>query len=96
MKYYLYRGDELLGTITHDEDDFPWHLGEFEAAEAFSGVRPLFQKERQFHKQGARDEWEKTRKEIDGPGIRLEPVGGGKTIDKILICIEENSVWWKC
>ena len=40
--FKLYRGKELLGIITHTDNDFPWYWGTFEPTEHFLTVKSLF------------------------------------------------------
>jgi hypothetical protein len=97
--YQLFRGTELLGTIEHTTDDFPWHAGTFKPAPAFVASQELFARELALLDGVGTEEgvaaWEAVRAEITSPGIRLVENGGGRSFKQPLIHICESEVWWR-
>ncbi len=93
--YRVYRGDQLLGTLSRVDGDMPWHHGTFEPTAAFESVRPLFDRERAILDADRMDEWEIAWDEIAAPGLRLEPVNGGEVIDEFLLHIDGAIAWWR-
>jgi hypothetical protein len=81
--YHLYRGEQLLGTLTRTDGDMPWELGTFEPALAFEELRPLFDRELALLNADRMDEWEAAWGEIAALGLRLEPVAAGAAIDEL-------------
>ena len=94
--YRLYRGDQLLGAITHTDNDMPWHNGTFDPSPAFEEVRPLFELELALLNADRMDEWEEAWSDVAALGLRLEPVATGADIDEFLRHIEGSRVWWLC
>lgn len=96
--YRLIRGATVLGTVTHNpaQSDFPWHGGIFEPAPEFDVVRSLFEDELQLLDADRIEEWEIAWAQIEKPGLRLEPVGGGEPITELLIHIDGAKTWWRC
>lgn len=95
MKYDLYRGNVVLGTIDHTTDDFPFHHGVFEPTPEYAAVRELFEKEHQLLEAGRMEEWQKVRDKLDEPVLILKPVGAGKEVKKPLLHIDGVKAWWR-
>ena len=97
-KFFLFRGDDLLGVVTQTYDDFPWHHGSFEPSPEFYAVKELFDKERTMLERTEFDvdHWENVWEEIIRPGLRLVPVDSGNSIDELLILIDGTETWWRC
>ena len=93
--YYLYRGEWLLGALTHTDDDFPWHNGTFEPAPEFEEVRPLFERELALLNADRMDEWEAAWGAIASLGLRLVPASAGADIDEFLLHIDGAQAWWR-
>jgi hypothetical protein len=93
--YRLYRGDELLGTITHTDDDFPWHNGTFDPTPEFEELRPLFEQELALLNSGKMDEWEMAWGAITAHGLRLVSRSPGADIDDFLLHIDGEQAWWR-
>jgi hypothetical protein len=94
--YQLFRGDVLLGTIDHSEDDFPWHVGTIDPSPAFEAVEALFAREAELLAQSSESrEWRIARDEIDAPGLRLVGLGGRTLAANPLLHIREQRVWWR-
>ena len=93
--YRLYRGDVLLGTLTHTGDDFPWHDGTFDPAPVFEEVRPLFDRELALLNADRMDEWETAWGAIAALGLRLEPMAAGSDVNEFLLHIEGQRAWWR-
>lgn len=68
-RYLFYRGETLLGTMVHTEDDQPFHIGYIEPSTGFSEVAVLFKKMAAFSQQ--EDELAELRDEIARPGLRM-------------------------
>jgi hypothetical protein len=95
-RYELFRGDALLGTIDHTEDDFPWHVGTIDPAPAFEEVKALFEREAELLSRSSESgEWRAARNAIDGPGLRLVGVGDRTVAVNPLLHIREQRVWWR-
>ena len=94
-QWKLYRGNVLLGIITHTDDDFPWHNGTFKATEAFSEVKDLFEQELILLEERSYDEWERLYDELSKPGIRLVSMDDNSVIDELLIHVQGDDVWWR-
>jgi hypothetical protein len=97
VKYYLYRGKKLLGTITHTSDDFPWHQGVFEPEPCFDEVKHLFNQELKLleNDELTDGKWDAVWTEITRPGLKLIPISGGKDIEKFLLHIDGEETWWR-
>lgn len=93
--YRLYCGDELLGALTHTDDDFPWHNGTFEPTPEFEEVRPLFERELALLNADRMDEWESAWESIAALGLRLVPARAGADIDEFLLHIDGSQAWWR-
>jgi hypothetical protein len=95
-RYELYRGETLLGIVTPTEADFPWHYGRFESSDGFNAVADLFSQELQLLKvSGETKEWDLFYDKVTTGGLRLEPIGGGKSLLHPLIHIDDQKVWWR-
>ena len=95
-KLHLYRGDKMLGTVTHTTDDFPWHWGTFGPSQNFLEVKHLFDKELSLVESGELDDkWEEIWSEINTPELHLVSVSGEKEITNFLIHINGNETWWR-
>jgi hypothetical protein len=93
--YRVYRGDVLLGTLTHTGGDMPWWHGIFEPAAGFEAVRPLFDRVRRLMEADRMDEWGIAWDEL-ARGLRLEPLDGRAPITEFLLFIEadgRHAVW---
>jgi hypothetical protein len=93
--YRVYRGDELLGTLTRTDGDMPWHEGTFHPTAAFAGVAALFDRERELLDADCIDECNAIWEEIVAPGIWLEPLDGREMITECLLHIEGRRAWWQ-
>lgn len=96
-KYFLYRGEKILGTITHTADDFPWHQGVFEPEPCFDEVKHLFDLELKLleNEELGNGKWEAAWAEITGPGLELVPISDGYKFKRLLIHIDGNETWWR-
>jgi hypothetical protein len=93
--FRLYRGSELIGTLTRTDDDMPWHNGTFKPAAGFRVVRPFFDRERELLDADRMDEWQTAWDEIEALGLRLEPVAGGADITEFVLHIDGSKAWWR-
>jgi hypothetical protein len=93
--FSLFSGDVHLGTLTHDSDEMPWHIGTFRATPAFEEVCSLFDQELASLNAGRMDEWDCIQKKIALLGLRLEQQGTGLTIHKFLLHIQGAKAWWR-
>ena len=55
--YRVYRGDQLLGTLSRTGADMPWWDGTFDPAPGFDVFRPLFDRERELLNADRIEEW---------------------------------------
>jgi len=95
-KFGFYRGDVLLGYIMPTHDDFPWHYGTFEPSLDFHAVAHLFDAElRLLQESKGTSVWDKAYDVISSAGLRLDPLGPGKTINNPLVHIQGDIVWWR-
>ena len=87
----------MLGVITHDTDDQPYHVGTFEPWPAFDHVRSLFEQEvGVLESEGATATWRRIRDRVDQPGLALEPHEWvGDVIIAPLLHIKGSEVWWR-
>jgi len=97
IAFHLFRGDELLGTLVRSPASAHsvWQGGTFEPTAEFERVRPLFDNELHLLKAKRLMEWKEIWEEIQRPGLRLEPVGGGEPKTAFIIHIENDHAWWK-
>ncbi|MEE9912108.1 MAG: hypothetical protein K4571_10330 [Deltaproteobacteria bacterium] len=97
MKYNLIRGTKILGIITHDVDDFPWHRGTFQATEDFEDVKQLFEEELELIELNDlnSDKWDNIWSEIKKPGLHLVALEQNKVINTFLIHINGKEAWWR-
>lgn len=93
--FRLYRGDQLLGTLTHTDDDFPWRNGTFDPAPAFAEFRPLFERELALLNTDRMHEWEAAWEAIAALGLRLEAGTAGESITEFLLHIDGTRAWWR-
>lgn len=95
--YKLIRGGIVLGLVTHESDDQPYHLGTFAPTAAFEGVRAMFEQEISLlESEGPTAGWRDARARIDGPGVALEPHQAvGKVIIDPFLHIKGSEVWWR-
>lgn len=95
--YKLIRGGIVLGLVTHESDDQPYHFGTFTPTNAFDRVRDLFEQEiTLLESEGATGDWRDARNRIDEPGLTLEPYEAvGKAIFAPLLHIKGSDVWWR-
>jgi hypothetical protein len=91
----LYRGDQLLGTLTHTTSDMFWHDGTFDATAAFEQVRPMFDRERELLEADRMDEWEGAWREIAALGLRLVTVAGRPEITEFLLHVDGSQARWR-
>jgi hypothetical protein len=94
--YQLYRGPDLLGTVTmvSESCDFPWFGGRFSAAPAFAAVEHLFRESERLLEDDL-DAWEVLWSEIEKPGLKLLPADGGPPITELLIHIDGEEARWR-
>ena len=85
----------MLGIVEHTEDDFPEHIGIFDATDTFEEVRGLFVDELRLLNENRLDEWRQIRSQIESPGLKLLPIGGGSAVLSPLIHIEGVKAWWR-
>jgi len=97
ITFQFFRGDELLGTLVCSASalETAWQGGVFEPAPGYERVRPLFDNELHLLKSGRMTEWKEMWEEIQRPGLRLEPAGGGEPKTGFVIHIENDHAWWK-
>jgi hypothetical protein len=93
--FKLYRGGELLATLTRSGGDFPWCQGTYEPTSAFLTVRPLFDREWAILSEDRIDEWGLVWEEIQPPGLLLRPLDGRQDITEFLIHFDEERAWWR-
>lgn len=95
--FELYRGAELLGTIElrAEHCDFPWYGGEFRSEPAFAALEPLFAEEIALIDREEMDAWGEVWRQIEGPGLRLVPVGGGEPWVDPMIHIVDGVARWR-
>lgn len=95
--FQLFRGAELLGTIELQAEhcDYPWYGGAFRAEPAFAPLEALFAEEIRLIDQEQMDAWGALWRQIEGPGLRLVPVGGGEPMADPVIHIEAGVARWR-
>jgi hypothetical protein len=96
-KLQLFRGNTLLGIITHDplQDDWPWQRGSFAADDGFASVKHLFEKELLVMRERRYQEFDKTWEEIEAVGLRMQVVETGEMFSVSLIHIEGTKASWR-
>lgn len=70
--YFIFIGDEHIGTVTNLEDDMPWRKGHFNSSKTFDKYRRLFDLERQL---AVKENWEhrdQLNDAIYALGLRIE------------------------
>ena len=96
-KYLLFRGDTLLGTITHDQgqDDWPWQYGSFASSPEFASARHLFDKGVRLLGARRNEEFARIWTEIQEPGLRMQMIGTNKILRGGLVHIDGEKVSWR-
>jgi hypothetical protein len=94
-RYRLVRGHEVLGTVTCTSAAYPWFTGKFEPSPAYSAVAPLFVRALELLEAEALDEWDAAYAAAAGPGLWLEPVGGGPALTEVILHVCGNEVRWR-
>jgi hypothetical protein len=87
--YHVYRGDQLLGTLTQTGMDMPWWEGTFSPGPGFEAFRPMFDRERELLNADRIDEWCAAWDDL-AEGLRLEPLDGREPITEFLLHIEAD------
>jgi hypothetical protein len=93
--FHLYRGEQLLGTLTYASSDMPWEHGTFEPTPAFEEFRPLFDRELALLNADRMDEWEEAWSEIEELGLHLKRGPASKAIDEFLLHVDGSNAWWR-
>ncbi len=88
--YRVFRGDQLLGTLTRTGGEMFWEEGDFVPAPGFEAVRPLFDRERTLLDADRIDEWCAAWDEL-AEGLRLEPLDGREPITEFLLHIDGDA-----
>ena len=73
-QFRLFRGDEVLGTVTVKECDWPWTIGAFSPAPPFEALRELFQKAWDYSAESDWDRCDPILGELEKPGLTLHDV----------------------
>ena len=95
-RFKLFRGDQMLGTVTCTIDDDPWYCGTFEATAAFGPLAPLFEKELALLELAEElEQWDAAYTEAIGPGLRLEPDDGGAEVPEPLLHFHGPEARWR-
>lgn len=93
----LHRGDELLGAIELRAElcDFPWYGGRFTPAPAYAEYASLFADELRLLDAEEMDAWGRVLAQIEGPGLRLVPEGGGPAEINPVLHIDGTVATWR-
>jgi hypothetical protein len=96
-KFLLFRGDTLLGTITHDQsrDDWPWCNGNFIPAEDFASAKPLFEKELMLLRARNYQEFDQLWEEIKKPELKIQLIRTGENFSVGLLHIDGDKISWR-
>jgi hypothetical protein len=91
----LYRGDQLIATLTVTDADFPWLNATVETLEGFEEVRHLFAHELQLldHLDDHVDAWDNAYDAIRSTVTLKYP--DGKDIPEFLLHIDGDQAWWR-
>lgn len=103
-RYRFYRGDTLLGTVVHTEDDQPFHIGYIEPAPGFQEVASLFEEmatagrasDAPEERARSRDRFIQLRDEIARPGLRMVGESTGQIrFEPQLFNTDGTKFWWR-
>jgi hypothetical protein len=100
-QWTLWRGEELAGTITIDDGDFPWLEGTWAPAAAFSELEPLFRDELRLlleseEKNGdGWEEWERAYDRIRAVVQLRYPEGGVVPEFLLHVDVDEQRAWFR-
>lgn len=102
-RYQLYRGDTLLGTVVHTQDDQPFHIGYIEPAAGFAEVA-LFFEEMEALMQSAdviqqpqiEQRLAQIRDEIARPGLRMLGESTGQLrFEPQILRLRGREIYWR-
>ncbi|HEX6353869.1 hypothetical protein [Actinophytocola sp.] len=94
-RWELRAGDELVGTITIEDQDFPWLSGSFAAEPGFARWAPLFADELALLDRDDPEDisrWEELYEQITGA---LTLVAPGEPVEDFLLHIDEGRAWFR-
>ena len=94
-QWELRHGDELVGTITIEDQDFPWLSGSFVAEPGFARWAPLFAAELALldrDQPGEVDEWGQLYEQISGT---LSLVAPDEPVTDFLLHIKDGQAWFR-
>jgi hypothetical protein len=93
-RWELREGDELIGVITIEEQDFPWLHGSFDAEAGFARWAPLFDAEQRLAEElSDRDDpegWERWEQLYDRISRALTLVAPNEPVAEYLLHIEDG------
>jgi len=99
QRWELRHGDELVGAITVEDQDFPWLSGSFAAEDGFARWAPLFAAERELADELAdrddadlMDRWERLHDRI---AESLTLVAPHEPVAHFLLHIEDDKAWFR-
>jgi hypothetical protein len=93
--WHLTDGDQILGTLTVTDSDFPWLHGKFALVEAFSSWRAAFDEEFRLLEtiDDNVEEWEDAYRPIADALTLRNPAG--QPVAEFLLHIQGNDAWWR-
>lgn len=90
----LYFEGQAIGLVSDIQGDFPWRRGRFQAYPVFDRVEEIFERELSLLSTNEA-EWESLWDEIESRGLYLKVLGTDERIDRPLLHIEGQEIWWR-
>ncbi|MCS6897216.1 MAG: hypothetical protein NZM29_04520 [Nitrospira sp.] len=102
-RFLFYKDDVFLGFVTYQEDDQPFHVGQFEPASGFSNLLSQYEISGQSKPsqvcpqvQPAIRRYGEHDVGIFGPGLRLvEETSGELVFEPQIVRITGSEIWWR-
>jgi hypothetical protein len=94
-RWELRHGDELVGTVTVEDQDFPWLSGSFAAESGFARWAPIFAAELEVLDRDLPDEverWEQLYERISGA---LTLVAPNEAVADFLLHVDGGRAWFR-
>jgi hypothetical protein len=98
-RWELRHGDELVGTITIEDQDFPWLSGSFAAEPGFARWAPLFAAEQrlldEISERDDPEEWDRWERLYSQITDALTLVAPNEPVAHFLLHIEDGKAWFR-